>query len=958
MDAKARLDYALFQLTPTRTRCDLMVFSGRITEKLASGLFDPFVSHLKSLKDEISKGGYSIKLCPPAHAAPWFTKGTVERFVRFVSTPALLERFVSIEREILQIDSSVQANELSNTHVHGQLVEGSVLAANVHTKKRPDSPKLKSEVEHTDDDVKEENSRIHLQRLLVTRKTFLRKEQAMAYVCGIVAGFEMDNIDDLISFAGAFGALRLREACINFKDLCKKKDADGLWMEELTAMQACSPPELSFVEASGIVLTNEISAHNQRAVLDSSKGSVSTIKGVPNESLDTSKSGSSTSQASLHSKKDNTLPSDQIPSSTAKLQLPMPWTTQIPPYIYNFQIPIQQIPPHQGYPFPTMQSVPHNANNMQWPRPNYHRNQKSYSVGSKKNFPNKKEVVYSEEDRQTESSDSDSGSDSDSNLPQDRQNSLMEHSYKKECKKKSSRTVFIRNINYIRPKSTDGDRGGVPVETSADEELIYGDSLKQEIEDSIGSSKKIHNSNSRNEKTRGLDKSCHNLNQSSDAADQDLLSDLITDSSKVERRNESWDSFQNLLMKNDETHTRGMEKLHLINVQNEHCTVPNSEDEMSISFKPVVEKAPNWLTAAADSFVATERMSESDGRVELEDFENSKNFHHVIKRRDSADEELVIPQRLEESGTGLGITLSNCSAERTIIKTGRTEDWFIINHSGMPENQDVNIQRMVLDEDCIVSLEGDCPHTEKSRIGTLTDDSFMIETRSAVDDLYDSQWKTDICMETDMTLAAHSENGTPDISQVKYEVSNAYDPDDLCVVFERDSRVDFAEFSLSMNYGIDISLTEANGKCSGAGTSEHVDQKLPLNCKSTSVNNSGATGTKYPSKEARSKVLGGALGKSKYQIMSKSKKPSPVSRPIVQNSKLEKEEEIRKKMEDMLIQRQKRIAEKTAAGHFAPTTSKKVVSQSKTMKSSFKSEKIISTTSNTNRIGSVKISAT
>lgn len=63
-------------------------------------------------------------------------------------------------------------------------------------------------------------------------------------------------------------------------------------------------------------------------------------------------------------------------------------------------------------------------------------------------------------------------------------------------------------------------------------------------------------------------------------------------------------------------------------------------------------------------------------------------------------------------------------------------------------------------------------------------------------------------------------------------------------------------------------------------------------------------------------------------------------------------------MEDMLIQRQKRIAEKTAVGRFAPTTSKKVVSQSKTMKSSFKSEKLISTTSNTNRIGSVKISAT
>lgn len=32
----------------------------------------------------------------------------------------------------------------------------------------------------------------------------------MAYTRGLVAGFEMDSIEDLISFADAFGALRLR----------------------------------------------------------------------------------------------------------------------------------------------------------------------------------------------------------------------------------------------------------------------------------------------------------------------------------------------------------------------------------------------------------------------------------------------------------------------------------------------------------------------------------------------------------------------------------------------------------------------------------------------------------------------------------------------------------------------------------------------------------------------------
>lgn len=53
-------------------------------------------------------------------------------------------------------------------------------------------------------------ARIRLQRLLETRKALLRKEQAMAYARALVAGFEMDNMNDLILFSDAFGALRLR----------------------------------------------------------------------------------------------------------------------------------------------------------------------------------------------------------------------------------------------------------------------------------------------------------------------------------------------------------------------------------------------------------------------------------------------------------------------------------------------------------------------------------------------------------------------------------------------------------------------------------------------------------------------------------------------------------------------------------------------------------------------------
>ncbi|RWW65476.1 hypothetical protein BHE74_00027216, partial [Ensete ventricosum] len=88
--------------------CDLIIIASGKTEKIASGLLDPFLAHLKTAQDQIAKGGYSIILEPdPETNTAWFTKGTIERFVRFVSTPEVLERVTTIESEILQIENAI-----------------------------------------------------------------------------------------------------------------------------------------------------------------------------------------------------------------------------------------------------------------------------------------------------------------------------------------------------------------------------------------------------------------------------------------------------------------------------------------------------------------------------------------------------------------------------------------------------------------------------------------------------------------------------------------------------------------------------------------------------------------------------------------------------------------------------------------------------------------------------------
>lgn len=72
-------------------RCDLVIHANGKSEKIASGLLNPFLAHLKAAQDQIAKGGYSITLEPdPLIDSSWFTKGTVERLVLFLTTPTVL----------------------------------------------------------------------------------------------------------------------------------------------------------------------------------------------------------------------------------------------------------------------------------------------------------------------------------------------------------------------------------------------------------------------------------------------------------------------------------------------------------------------------------------------------------------------------------------------------------------------------------------------------------------------------------------------------------------------------------------------------------------------------------------------------------------------------------------------------------------------------------------------------
>ncbi|KAL6137389.1 hypothetical protein ACLB2K_062681 [Fragaria x ananassa] len=203
MKSETPLDYAVFQLSPKHSRCELYVSSNGNTEKLASGSIKPFVTHLKVAEEQVALAVQSIKLEVEKrkHAEKWFTKGTLERFVRFVSTPEVLELVNTFDAEMSQLES---ARRIYSQGMGGQPSgarggdgTGSTAAADA-TKKE-------------------------LLRAIDVRLVAVRQDLSTACARASAAGFNPDTVSELQLFADQFGAHRLHEASTKFISLWERR---------------------------------------------------------------------------------------------------------------------------------------------------------------------------------------------------------------------------------------------------------------------------------------------------------------------------------------------------------------------------------------------------------------------------------------------------------------------------------------------------------------------------------------------------------------------------------------------------------------------------------------------------------------------------------------------------------------------------------------------------------------
>ncbi|KAG8472381.1 hypothetical protein CXB51_035329 [Gossypium anomalum] len=117
----------------------------------------------------------------------------------------------------------------------------------------------------------------------------------------------------------------------------------------------------------------------------------------------------------------------------------------------------------------------------------------------------------------------------------------------------------------------------------------------------------------------------------------------------------------------------------------------------------------------------------------------------------------------------------------------------------------------------------------------------------------------------------------------------------------------------------DVETTSADGKDTNGGKHRSSEGKLS-------------------NKESRSRVLNRSVVKSKSDMASKIRKTPAGTRTAVQKSKFDQKEEIRKRIEELRIQRQKRIAERSAAKGLNPVTSRKNSIGTKTSTTSLKNQ--------------------
>ncbi|XP_020204291.1 COP1-interacting protein 7 [Cajanus cajan] len=706
MNISRRLDSAVFQLTPTRTRFDLVITLNGKKEKIASGLLNPFLAHLKAAQDQMAKGGYSIVLEPDGNTdTSWFTKGTVERFVRFVSTPEILERVYTIESEILQIEEAIAIQGNSSLGIsaveenqvkHVECTEG--VSERSSRKTQQDTNEERAIVLYKPDaqppqangnTASEGNSKVHLLKVLETRKSALQKEQGMAFARAVAAGFDIDNIPALMSFGECFGASRMMDACTKFRDLWRRKHETGQWLEIEAAETISNRSDFSAFNASGIILPNMVSSSHTE--------------------LDSESNGKTSSDVPPMDRQPSVGNQDNIQGQFPHHMFP-PWPVHSPPGT----VPVFQPYPVQGIPY--YQAYPGNGPFMQ---PNYSPMEDPRLIAGQNNG------------RRRHSMDSrHSNTESGEEVDMEREGSQTGDRRKKDRRsgRQKSGMVVIRNINYItKPENSSGSGS-------------YSDSASETDEDNQESVKSSKRRENRKESSKKLESSDREETENGKDADGG-----------------HWQAFQNCLLRDvdEDRHTTDQDQFDLEKMNDvrrkQHVAVndPLVFDERgmhevqgssAIDMHSISKGLTHMPKTSNDDLLLSARAGQSGNGGSADDVQSLEvNGKRSVYRRASHDD-FIIPKQESQFGNAYPsanientLGYSNQKLERKLFHD-MNDDSYILEHRSIEVNDAGNVERNAIDMDSEFPMgqhKEEKSSDEINRISYEPDELSMLPERGA-----------------------------------------------------------------------------------------------------------------------------------------------------------------------------------------------------------------------------------
>ncbi|XP_020578091.1 uncharacterized protein LOC110023161 isoform X2 [Phalaenopsis equestris] len=279
---------------------------------------------------------------------------------------------------------------------------------------------------------------VQLLRILESRKKVLQEEQAMAFARTTAAGFDIESMKHLISFADSFGASRLKEACVRYTDLWNAKHETGQWIEVEATEARSYRSDFSPLNSSEIIFSGDALRKKELveawplSSIDTSKESNGNTAG---HDIDRDKRSPSEPQAPL-------APHEYYPGQFQHPAFPQ-WPMLSQPNPLGFHLhPMQAMPYYQNYPM-TGQFFHQPPPPTEDPR-----------------FNTPKRKVKKKQSMNSDSSASEDVSDI-SKSDSEKESSRGHSSHHKSAhSRKKKGVVVIRNLNYIAGKGHEASGNG------------------------------------------------------------------------------------------------------------------------------------------------------------------------------------------------------------------------------------------------------------------------------------------------------------------------------------------------------------------------------------------------------------------------------------------------------------------------------------------------------------------